>query len=91
MDVLLINILVCALVAWVVYAVFFYRAERKNTKNREAYKETIKQVTDMLRSYKLEPDNNGQTGMANTMFSEMIQYVPEEDRNALKELYNQGR
>ena len=67
------------------------------------YKETVSQVVEMLRSYYNEPDDDGDTDkeiascvkaqmkMASTIFSEMLQYVPEDEKEDLKKQFNRSR
>jgi hypothetical protein len=62
----------------------------------KAYKETTEQVVDMLRSYSQEPDDYPDVATAtdnitHTIFTEMLQYIPKEDREDLRERFEKEK
>ena len=71
----------------------------------DKYQETVGQVVEMLRSYRQEPSDITfdtsedvedayrvvQVEMAETLFSELIQYVPEDAKADLKKQFNRSR
>jgi hypothetical protein len=91
-----IAIFVIWIVSMIVLAlVLLYKAD--GTIQRQ--KECIEQVVDMLRSYKNEPDepqaeeHNVQecVDMAECIFTEMVQYLSEKEKEKLKQIYESER
>ena len=71
---------------------------KKVEKQRDKYKECISQITEMLRVYSKEPQvedykskDHAITEICDTLFSEMLSYIPKKDKKELEQQFDRER